>query len=155
MTLDELLILPADAIDYAALPTALLVDMATQNEEPFIATNALGELLERKAIETWDAAAKIVLGGEADRHLVTYGLETLWGLDVGRSIEIMLKTLEQTSDPKILGAMIQAVLVYPAQFEAGRGLELRDALATRMRRTRPDEFTNSSDWKKFVDRYGQ
>jgi hypothetical protein len=95
MTLDELLLLPDDQIDYERLDRTMLRELATQSYEPFIATSALGELRVRRAVEARDASLAILASELPDRHLRSFALTTLCEVDEERDIEVMMVLVDQ------------------------------------------------------------
>src|SRR6476659_5212156 len=110
---EDLLLLPDDAIDYKALAADVLLDLATQDSEPYLATSALGELSRRGAPEARTAALAILAHEPWDRYLSAFAIGVLCRIDCGQATEVMHRLLGKTNDPKILGAMIECVLSDP------------------------------------------
>jgi hypothetical protein len=82
MTVDDLLMLTEDAIDYDALDVSLLGELARQPIEPFIATTALAKLHGRDALRAQAVCVEILgRGGDADRHLQAFAMTMLYSID--------------------------------------------------------------------------
>src|SRR5262245_13002008 len=101
---DDLLLVPADDIDYRGLDAAVLLQLATQRDEPFIATSALGELGARAVPEARAAAESILAGEPWDRHLHAFALTTLYGADRDAGAAAMTRLVDGARDPVILAA---------------------------------------------------
>jgi len=74
---DQLLLLADDQIDYDDLSVGVLVELAVQRNEPFVATSALGRLAVRFPTD-FISAAQTILRAPWDRHLTSYALQTLF-----------------------------------------------------------------------------
>jgi len=153
MTINDLLVLPHDQIDYASLDAAVLHELATQNSEPYIATSALAELGARGGPDARAAAVAILAAVPWDRHLVAFAITTLCDVDCGSAIETMERLLGGTHDPKVLGAMVECVLSYPDHFGTGPGHAFTDRLAAKVETVEPDQFTDLDERAAFLARY--
>lgn len=153
MTIDDFLVLPHDQIDYASLDVDLLHELATQHNEPYIATSALAELGARGAPEARAAAAAILAGEPWDRHLFAFAITTLCEIDCGEAAKTMARLLGTTNDPKVLGAMVECVLSNPDQFSAGADRTFVDGLAKKVEVVDPDQFTDLDERAVFLARY--
>jgi hypothetical protein len=154
MNIADLLLLPDDEINYAALDVGVLLQLATQEDEPFIATSALGELGMRRVPEAVVAAAAILTKPLWDRYLHAFAITTLCATDPAQITEIMDSVIEQTNDPKVLGAMVECVLSEPDHFSKGAAQSFANKLAGKVRRVPPDEFTDLDERTRFLERFG-
>jgi hypothetical protein len=153
MTIDELLVLPHDQIDYTSLDAEALRDLATQINEPYIATSALAELGSRGGPEARAAATAILAAEPWDRHLFAFAITTLCEIDRKAATEAMLRLLDGSNDPKILGAMIECVLSDPGHFKTEPARAFADRLAAKVETVEPDQFTDLDERAAFLARY--
>ena len=153
MTATDLLMLPHDEIDYASLDAGLLSELATQNSEPYIATSALAELGARGEHAARSAAAAILAGEPWDRHLFAFAITTLCDVARGEVTETMMRLLDGTNDPKILGAMVECVLSDPEHFSADAGRTFASRLAAKVETVEPDQFTDLDERATFLSCY--
>jgi hypothetical protein len=151
--IDDLLLLPDDAIDYKALAADVLLELATQDSEPYLATSALGELSGRGGGGARTAALAILANEPWDRHLSAFAIGVLCRIDCGQATEVMRRLLGQTSDPKILGAMIECVLSEPDHFSSEAGGPFAWELATKVEALDADEFADVDERAAFLARY--
>jgi hypothetical protein len=152
---DDLLLLPDDAIDYKALEANVLLELATQDSEPYLATSALGELSGRGAPEARTAALAILANEPWDRYLSAFAVGVLCRIDCGQATEVMRRLLAQTNDPKILGAMIECVLSEPDHFSSEAGCPFAHDLATKVAALNPDQFADADERAAFLARCGR
>jgi hypothetical protein len=150
---DDLLLLPDDQIDYEALDTSVLFQLATQNDEPFIATSALGELRRRRAQEAPNAAETILRSEESDRHIRAFAITTLCATDKQRAVEMMSTLVEHTNDPKVLGAMVECVLYDVDYFKTLPAQKFVKKLVERVLATPPDRFTDLEERDSFLETF--
>ena len=155
MTTDELLLLTADEMDYGELDLELLRRFAVQDEEPFIATNALGELKRRHAPETQDAAEAILAKDHADRHLVAFAILMLFGVDVRRAVELGTVMVPRTMDPEVLGAFIEGALGEADALTDAPGDALIAVLLEQARRVPPGNYCDAGDWQRLFERFAE
>lgn len=153
MTIDHFLVLPHDQIDYVSLDVDVLHELATQHNEPYIATSALAELGARGGPEARAAAAAILAGEPWDRHLFAFAITTLCEIDCDEAAKTMTRLLDTTKDPKILGAMVECVLSNPAHFSAGAARTFANGLAKKVEAVEPDQFTDLDERAVFLARY--
>lgn len=153
MTIDDFLVLPHDQIDYTSLDVDMLHELATQHSEPYIATSALAELGARGGPGARAAAAAILAGEPWDRHLFAFAITTLCGIDCDDAAKTMARLLGATSDPKVLGAMVECVLSNPDQFSTGAARAFADGLAKKVEAVEPDQFTDLDERAVFLARY--
>lgn len=151
MTIDDLLLFPHDEIDYGSLDAEMLRALATQQYEPYIATSALAELGIRRDPEAHAAAMAILSGDLWDRHLFAFAITTLCDIDGPDAAKIMPTLLARINDPKILGAMVECVLLTPESFSADQGF--LEQLAKKVEAIEPDEFTDLDMRSEFLARY--
>lgn len=154
MTFTDLLLLPHDKIDYSALDAGMLLQLATQENEPYIATSALAELSARGASEAAAGAAAILAKPPWDRHLHAFAISTLCQIGRAQATEIMDQVIDQTNDPKILGAMVECVLSDWDHFSAGAAQSFANKLAGKVRAVPPDQFTDLEERAAFLARSG-
>ncbi len=154
MSIDDLILLPHDQIDYKRLAAELLLDLATQEDEPYIATSALAELAVRRVPETRAAAAAILGKKPWDRYLYAVAIMTLFKVDREQATRTMAQLIEDTSDPEILGAMVECVLSDPDHFSTGLCGAFTDRLAAKVETVKPDQFTDLDERAAFLVRYG-
>lgn len=154
MTLDEILLIPADDIEYEQLDSGLLLAAATQNEEPFVATNALAELKRRRAPETRQAAEQIIASANGDRHLRSFAILMLFGVDCQRAAEIGIEMVPRTVDPEVLGAFIEGALGEADDLDNGLGQTLIALLVQQARLIPPGKGSDPGDWQRLLERYG-
>jgi uncharacterized protein with von Willebrand factor type A (vWA) domain len=153
MTINDLLVLPHDEIDYASLGAGMLRELAIQNSEPYIATSALAELGARSVPEARAAAAAILAAEPWDRHLFAFAITTLCDIDRDDATETMERLLDRTNDPKVLGAMVECVLSDADHFRVGHGRAFTDRLAAKVEAVQPDQFTDLDERAAFLARY--
>lgn len=153
MTIDDFLVLLHDQIDYASLDGDVLHELATQHSEPYIATSALAELGARGGPEARAAAVAILADEPWDRHLFAFAITTLCEIDCNEAAKTMVRLLGATSDPKILGAMVECVLSNPDQFGTGAARAFADELAKQVEAVEPDQFTDLDERAAFLARY--
>jgi len=153
-SVDDLLLLPADEIRYADLDEATLLALALQHDEPFIATSALGELSRRNVPAAGAAALALLNGDWADRHLRAFAITTLHDADPDRAVEVMASMVDDTDDPKLLGAMVECVLADLERFAADDRKAFTRRLAERVAAVPPDDFTDLDERASFLERFG-
>jgi hypothetical protein len=134
MSLDPYLQLPHDAIDYTSLGDDVLIALATQDSEPYIATSALAELGARPSEGARVAAADILSRAMWDRHLMAFALTTLFERDRDAALASMSTLLAGAPDPKVVGAMVECIALDPVYFEVGAARDFASHLAERVRR---------------------
>ena len=150
MRTDDLLLLPADEIEYASLDSQRLLGLATQVEEPFIATNALTELRMRAAEEA-DVAARLLVREQAtDRHLRALAVSMLFDRDLEQDVPLLMQAVSSTTDPALLSAAIEGIEQEGAALEGPGADELLQVLVRQLRVARPDRFTDTALWSKFL-----
>jgi hypothetical protein len=94
------------------------------------------------------------LAGEPwDRHLFAFAITTLCEVDCNDAARIMARLLGATSDPKILGAMVECVLSNPDQFGTGAARTFAHGLARKVEAVEPDLFTDLEERAAFLARY--
>lgn len=152
MSIDDLILLPHDQLDYKRLAAELLLELATQEDEPYIATSALAELAVRRVPETRAAAAAILDKKPWDRYLYAVAIVTLCKVDREHAIRKMAQLIEDTRDPEILGAMVECVLSDPDHFSTVPGA-FTDRLAAKVETVEPDQFTDLDERAAFLSRY--
>jgi len=108
MSVDELLMLNHDDIDYHGSPDDLLQALALE-VDPFIATSALAELSLRRSDLAADTAGAILTRPAEDRYLRATALEVLFSRDRDRAIAYMNAELSR-SEPALLTTMMEIVL---------------------------------------------
>jgi hypothetical protein len=151
--IDDALLLPADEVDYGAMDDARLFVLATQREEPFIATNALGELARRDSPEGLRAARTIVVDESHDRHLRAYAVDVLMLQLPPDALALLRKLAASTIDPLIVGAIVEWAENDPEALRTPDGRQLVEVLVERMRTTTPDSFTDREAWDAFAARH--
>lgn len=154
MTIDEALLLPPDEVDYVPMDEARLLALATQTEEPFVATSALSELRRRNSIAAAVAARVILATASADRHLRALAVSALFDGDLRAYLPELIELLTSTVDPLVLGAVIDGVMIDPEEFATAETSTFVDLLARQARSARPDEFTDAESWASFLARFG-
>ena len=152
LTIDDILRIPDENFDYGALDTQRLVGLALQRYEPWLATSALGELAQRGAPETADAATTILRAEPWDVRLTAYALTILFNRDPELAIREMTRIITTQDAPAILAAMIENVLSARERFDTGTGRDFAIKLAERLLRVPPDE--SIEDGNEFLAIYG-
>ncbi|MEO8699881.1 MAG: hypothetical protein ABI867_07545 [Kofleriaceae bacterium] len=142
----------ADDIDYASLELPLLSKLATQLEDPFIATSALGQLARRDREAAARAAEQILDGSRGDRHLVAFALTVLFERDPASGIRWMTRLGPSCEDPTILEAMLENVLGDAERF--AEHAELVRAIARRVTALTREQFSDPEMRDRFVARFG-
>lgn len=153
-TADDLLLLPDDAIDYKSQPAGVLYELATQEDEPYIATSALAELSIRRVPEARAAAAAILARPPWDRHLHAFAIAILCRIDCAQATAVMRELLDHTDDPKILGAMVECVLSEPDHFRGEAERAFAHRLAAKVGAMAADQFPDLDDRTAFLARFG-
>jgi hypothetical protein len=154
MSVDDLLLLPDDAINYQTLDAGVLFQLATQEDEPYIATSALCELAVRGVPEARTAAAAILDKRPWDRHLYAFAITTLCAIDRAQATEAMSQFVDKTGDPKILAAMVECVLSDVDHFSGRPAREFARKLAAKVEAVAPDQFTDLDERASFLARFG-
>jgi hypothetical protein len=154
MSIENFLAVGDDQIDYTALDAATLLRLATQEEEPYIATSALGELGARR-----DPAAPVactsVLDHEIwDRHLYAFALTTLFQLEHSQALERMQRLLDTTEEAVLIDAMAECVASDLDYFGHGSQRAFADALAARLLATSISDNSGQDDRTAVLARYG-
>jgi len=90
MKIDELMVLPADSIDYSALEESTLVGLVDANIDLFIATNALGELAERESSATLGLIQRILVENRGDQYLRAQALSLLYQIQTLVALHYMI-----------------------------------------------------------------
>jgi len=85
MTLDHLLMMTEDQIDYEALDLSTLDELVRQESDPFIATSALAAQQGRDPGRATDACEAILLRDEGDSHLRAFAMTSLYSLDSSKA----------------------------------------------------------------------
>jgi hypothetical protein len=134
MTSLEYLQLPHGAIDYASLGDDVLIALATQDSEPYIATSALAELGARSSEGARVAAASILSHVMWDRHLTAFALTMLFERDRDAALASMFALLVHDPDPEVIGAMAECIAFDPEYFSAGPACDFAIHLAEQVRR---------------------
>lgn len=141
-------------VDYLALDDETLFDLAARPGDQFIATSALAELSRRNAPGTRAAALAILTGTWADRHLRAFAIPTLYEVDRRGALDIMTALLDDTTDPKLLDAMVECVLANEDHFHAADQHAFTSKLARRVASEPPDTTTDIDDRQAFIAAFG-
>lgn len=153
-TVDELLLLPDDQIEYSTLESSLLAALATQQEEPFIATSALAELAGRGVPEAASAAETVLEAEPWDRHLRAFAIKCLFELDSDRGLAQMERLVDACSDPKLLAAMMDNVLYTAEPFDTADGRAFVERLTRRVSRMEADTPDDRELRREYLAKYG-
>jgi hypothetical protein len=149
-TVKELLLLPDDQIDYPSLDSGLLLELATQREEPFLATSALGELTQRKDGHAREAADRILHAAIWDKHLTAYALTVLFDRDPTATLQHMVRLIDICDEPKLLEAMAENVLNGRDYFQDGDGQRVLGTLVAKLRNIVPAKFSDPETIKRVM-----
>jgi hypothetical protein len=149
-TFDDLLLTPYEQIDFKKLSSELLVQLAVQRYEPFIATCALGQLAVRDGDEARDAALA-VLDQDWDHYLTASAITILFSRDPHAAMSWMTAHLPACTDAVILGAMVENVMSDVSRFENAQGRGLIALLADRVREHPADRFSDPEEVSSFLD----
>lgn len=141
-TVDEMLMLTDDQIDYPSLDADLVAQLATQRTEAFIATSALQELARRDRAATSRTAEQILDGEIWDSRLTAYALEIVFSQDPDRGMEHMKRLLDGELEQPILDTMVENVTYERERFRAGSGRPILRALVHKLRDVPSDAFDN-------------
>ncbi|MGC1310442.1 MAG: hypothetical protein WA885_24695 [Phormidesmis sp.] len=106
--IDELLMMTSDEIDFGTLSEEILVQIAL-SDDPFIATESLGELQYRQSNLTKEVAKKILISVKGDAYLKAAAFETLLKLDVASSLDYVRENAKKCP-PYLFNAMVEALL---------------------------------------------
>jgi hypothetical protein len=119
MSIENFLTVGDKEIDYTALDSATLFHLATQEEEPYVATSALGELGARRDPSMLAACSNVLDREIWDRHLYAFALTTLFQHEHAQALERMPRLLETTEDAKLIDAMAECVASDLDYFDLG------------------------------------
>jgi hypothetical protein len=140
MNIEDLLIVGDDQIDYTALDATTLLRLATQEEEPYVATSALGELGARRDPAALGACTSILDREIWDQHLYAFALTTLFELEHSRAFERIQRLLDMTNETMLINAMAECVASDLDYFDHGPQRAFAGALAARLLTTStPDD----------------
>jgi hypothetical protein len=154
MNIDHFLAVGDGEIDYTVLDSATLLCLATQEEEPFVATSAVGELGARREPATIVACTQVLDHEIWDRHLYAFALTTLFQQEHALALERMPRLLEATEDPKLMDAMAECVASDFDYFDQGPPRAFAEALAARMMSTSTSDDFGQDDRAAVLTRYG-
>lgn len=153
MKIDDLLLLPDDQIEYKALAPDVLLALAIQQDEPYLATSALSELAARRGLEVHSAVDAILAAEPWDRYLFAFAITILCSLDRDRATQTMSRLLESTHDPKVAGAMIECVMSDPDYFAVSTARAFAERLAVAVSQFAPEQFDDRDEHAAFLARY--
>ena len=149
MTVDDLLILTEDQIDYASLDLDLLAELARQATEPFIATSALASLSSRDELTAQDVCEEILRRPDGDTHLRAYAMTTLYSLSPERGLRQMEQCADSDIDERLLGSVIENVMSDIDRFKSGHR-ELVSKLIAKARRVSAERFSDPDEVQRFI-----
>lgn len=108
MSIDEILLLNDDQIDYAGLSDETLRDLALA-EDMFIATSALSELRSRKSYLVVPVARSILDEALGDQFLRSSALETLFTFDQAQALTY-ISSQSAHADPSLVHTMMELMV---------------------------------------------
>jgi hypothetical protein len=97
MTLDHLLMMTEDQIDYEVLELGRLDELVRQESDPFIATSALAAQQGRDPKRATDACEAILLRDDGDSHFRAFAMTSLYSLDALKATALMHELVEHGS----------------------------------------------------------
>jgi len=150
---DDLILVPAEDIEYEKLDISVLEQLATQELEPFIATSALSELGQRRVPAAKTAASAIIARQVWDHHLYAFALTILYDADREAGLAAMIPRIDTERDPVILAAMIENMLSDVERFQAEPLRALATRLAARVAET-PGKYTDPEERESFLALFG-
>jgi hypothetical protein len=136
MNIEDLLILGDDQIDYTALDATTLLRLATQEEEPYVATSALGELGSRRDPAVLVACTSVLEREMWDQHLYAFALTTLFEFEHSKAFERMEHLLDTTNETMVINGMAECVASDLDYFDHGPQRAFANALAAPLLRDR-------------------
>ena len=154
MNIEDLLIVGDDQIDYTALDTATLLRLATQEEEPYVATSALGQLGARRDPEVLVACTSVLDRELWDPHLYAFALTTLFGIEHSKAFARMQHLLDTTNETILINAMAECVASDFDYFDHGPPRAFAGALAARLLSTSTADDSAQDDRTAVLARYG-
>lgn len=137
MTVNDLMMLADDDIDYSSLSVETLKELAL-GDELFIATSALGELANRDRSLGAEVARVILLESRGDRYLQAAALETLFQCNRELALDYM-KEQAQKCDRYLLKTVIDLIIENPSVFSSGRGWPVSRLIRERIKSFKDEE----------------
>lgn len=130
-----------------------LHELAIQQADPEVATNALCELEDRDVTSARGAALKILTRPSWDIWLEAYALLALCRLDVKACISVMDDILTPATDAELLQAMVLNVESEFQIFSAGAAHTFALRLAEEVRRRDVSLFDHADEVAAFLQRF--
>lgn len=150
----EFLIMDDGQVDYTALDAAMLLHLATQEEQPYVATSALGELGARRDPAALVACASVLDREIWDQHLCVFALTTMFELEHSKAFEHMQGLLDTTNETLLVNAMAECVASDLDYFDHGPQRAFAGALAARLLTTSTSDDSAQDDRTAVLARYG-
>lgn len=122
MTVNDLMMLADDDIDYSSLSVETLKELAL-GDELFIATSALGELANRDRSLGAEVAKGILLESRGDRYLQSAALEILFQRNREQALDYMVRYAKEC-DRYILHTIMELIIENKDDFKSGIALSV-------------------------------
>jgi len=130
MTINELLMLTDDQIEYHGLPEDILKELAL-SEELFIATSALTELSIRKSPGAAAVAWEILSKAHGDHHLQATAIGVLFKMNRRQAMEFMRQQAPHC-EADMLNTMMELITENAPEFKAEPALSIARFVAERL-----------------------
>lgn len=109
--IDEILMMTSEDVDFSNLSERDLAELALA-EDPFIATEAFGELLCRKSDLLTKVACSILQASEGDFHLQSYALSALFQVNIMSAVGYVSQNVS-LCETRMLNSIMELMLEYP------------------------------------------
>jgi hypothetical protein len=130
MSINELLMLTDDQIDYQSLPEDTLEQLAL-SDELFIATSALTELSIRNSPCAASVARQILSQAHGDHHLQARAVEVLFEVNSKQALDFMRQQVP-ACDPFMLNIIMELIIENESDFKSEPGLSITHLVIERL-----------------------
>ena len=137
MTVNDLMMLTVNEIDYSSLSVETLKELAL-GDELFIATSAIGELANRDSNLGAEVAWEILSNSKGDRYLQAAALETLFQSNQKRALHYMNQRTRDW-DHYLLKTVIELIIENPSDFSSGLGWPVSRLIRERIKNFKDEE----------------
>ncbi|GEM_PF-2310056 len=145
---DKLLFEDAESIEYQNLPEDFLHRLVIEQDDQFVATNALAELSKRGS--GGEISAKILKTGIGDNHLKAQAFSVLYRADMDSALRLLPELLPNANTTMLssIAEMLNMDLEQLLTAEDGRSIVR--ALAHQILSKQLEEFSDSREIESFL-----
>ena len=145
---DKLLFEDAESIEYHNLPGDILHRLVIEQDDQFVATNALAELAMRRSGR--EIAEKILKDGIGDKHLKAQAFSVLYLADMNSALRLLPELLPN-ADTTMLSSIVEMLnMDMKHLFTAENGRSIVRAVVQQILTKQLEAFRDSREIESFL-----